>query len=235
MTFAGNRNVSFSRDTISGVMGDFMTLWADSHNNLNYGVRVTNNTMTHSGYHGITVEGAVGLLVDGNTISGVGNGGVDLEYDDFPTVYKPGPLGPCRLASCPTGGAEIDVTFRKNHWSDIGGIWIESLQGQKVTENNLRLISNTVTGKSSVSVLDQGQRDAPQSRVHDARQRRHGWLLLAGRGNQRPPLGVGTRIVELRERRRRPEQQGGLLQRLRGAGGVLSEHRPTSRATPGTG
>jgi hypothetical protein len=158
---AGNRGVLFTHDTITGVMGDFMTIWSDTHGNLNYGVTLSGNTMTGSGYHGITVEGVVGLLVDDNTISDVGNGGVDLEYDIYPTVYKPGPLGPCQLASCPTGGAEINVTFQANRWSNIGGIWIESLQGQEVTEDNLRLISNTVDGRSSISVSIRGNETRP--------------------------------------------------------------------------
>jgi hypothetical protein len=163
VTIAGNRSLLFTHNRVSGVMGDFMTIWADTHGNLNYGVTVSDNTMTNSGYHGITVEGVVGALFIDNTVSNVANGGVDLEYDTNTVYTGKCPSPPAPSASCTaTGGAEVNVTFQQNRWSNISGFWIESQQiGEVVTENNLSLLSNVVKEPGTISVSIAGNPTFP--------------------------------------------------------------------------
>jgi hypothetical protein len=126
--------------TVRGVSGDFLNLFpapvTDPDQLLNRGIVVSGSTFDGAGYHGVTIEAADGATFENDSFSHVFLDTVDMEYDDYPTVFENGQ---------PTRGGEDNITFYRDSWAYSGGYWFASLQGQEVQENNIRLIDNTLT------------------------------------------------------------------------------------------
>ncbi|MGH9074507.1 MAG: hypothetical protein ACRDZQ_10380, partial [Acidimicrobiales bacterium] len=108
-------------------------------------------TFDGAGYHGVTIESADGATFSGDTFSNIAEDAVDLEYDDYPTVFVDGQ---------PTVAAEDHVTFTSDTWVDDGGVWFASLQGQQVQENDVTITDNTLKG-TPLTVQIRGNSDVP--------------------------------------------------------------------------
>jgi hypothetical protein len=150
-----DQRVRLSHLRVRGISGDFVALFPAPTNSpdqeLNQDILVSQSSFDGSGYHGVTIEAADGAVFSGDRFAHVHLDAIDLEYDIYPTVFKDGQ---------PTVAGEDGVTFARDRWSDCGGVWLASLQGQGVQEDDLRIVGN-VLHSSPFSVQITGNRERP--------------------------------------------------------------------------
>jgi hypothetical protein len=137
----GNNGVMMAGVTITQVEGDGLAVYPDLGVNTGINTNVTfqNGTLSHIGYHGVSLEGVNGFVFQGNAVTDVSNF-MDLEVDS-----------PCQgttsrcydLQGNPVGAAQWNVTVRGNMFTNgRGGEWIEEEQASCIPLKNLVLTSN---------------------------------------------------------------------------------------------
>jgi hypothetical protein len=136
--------VTLTNDNTEYIQGDCINLNAPDDSfiapgdaSLNTSVRVTRSTFDECGYHGLTIEGANGVLFRGDIFSHVDLDAMDFEYDDYSSGMSDGQ---------PDYAAEDNIEVADTTWNDFCGDWFASLQGQTpgVAEHNVTLAGNTI-------------------------------------------------------------------------------------------
>lgn len=132
----------------SNIQGDFIDLnvpnsgVTGSDTSLNSDIFVTHSTFHHCGYHGLTIESADGVAFSQDAFSRIGTDAMDFEYDVYSTTFD--------AQGNPQEAAQDNVRIINDTWSDFGGDWFASLQGQLpgVQEQNVVLSGNTINAHS---------------------------------------------------------------------------------------
>ena len=184
MVLAGNHHVRLDNDVMWDIEGDFMNFFPPglhgddpSDVSLNYDVTVTNSTFTNSGYHGITIESADGVLFSNDQFSNIGLDGIDMEYDTYGTVF--GPDGTPEIA------AEINITFDHTTWTNVNQEWLVSWQGSVVTKN-ISLTNNQLHAGFPGFWIDVGSL-TPQT-MYDG-------FTIVGNSSDRMLVGAGDNLA----------------------------------------
>ncbi|MGH9066019.1 MAG: right-handed parallel beta-helix repeat-containing protein [Acidimicrobiales bacterium] len=187
-----DHGVTLTDLSVTDVSGDFITLFpaptSSSDQSLNTNVSVTNSTFDGAGYHGVTIESADGATFSGDTFSNVALDSVDLEYDDYPTVFVNG---------SPTVAAEDNITFDHDIWSHDRGVWMVSLQGQQVQENDWTITDNTLSD-TGFSVAITGNAAVPNTGLTITGNTADGAGAVYGGSIAQPGSGVSVILTHVR-------------------------------------
>jgi hypothetical protein len=136
--------VTLTDDTTEYIQGDCINVNAPDNSfvspgdvSLNTKVSVTDSTFNSCGYHGLTIEGANGVIIRGDAFSHIGLDAMDFEFDTYSSGMTDGQ---------PYFAAEDNIEVTDTTWEDFCGDWFASLQGQTpgVAEHNILLDDNTI-------------------------------------------------------------------------------------------
>ncbi len=137
----GNRNITFNGVTVENTDGDGLSVMPQLGKccGINTDVTFENGAFTNIGYHTITPEGVNGLTISSNVFTSDRNF-MDMEVDNN---------GAGNGAGTPVGAAQWNVTVENNTFTDGSPLWVTSMQGSCIPQENVVIEGNVLDATSS--------------------------------------------------------------------------------------